>query len=159
MVGDRDVTIRSVLWMILFSLIAAIFSIANSWYAVQFGERTAHAVRMYLYRKIQTFSFGNLDQFPTSDLLVNMTSDVNLIKTAVQQVILILAQSPVLFLGSLYLIYTNSPQLTWIMWVVVIVIIFIMFIALRRIGVLFENRQAKLDGSTVFCRKTCQAFV
>lgn len=146
MVGDRDATIRSVLWMILFSLIAAIFSIANSWYAVQFGERTAHAVRMYLYRKIQTFSFGNLDQFPTSDLLVNMTSDVNLIKTAVQQVILILAQSPVLFLGSLYLIYTNSPQLTWIMWVVVIVIIFIMFIALRRIGVLFENRQAKLDG-------------
>lgn len=145
MVGDRDTTIQSVIWMVVFSCLAAGFSIANSWYAVQFGEHTAHAVRMYLYRKIQTFSFGNLDQFPTSDLLVNMTSDVNLIKTAVQSVILLLAQTPILFLGSLYLIYTNSPNLVWIMWAVVIVTALVLYLALRQIGVLFETRQAKLD--------------
>jgi ATP-binding cassette subfamily B protein len=145
MVGDRDTTIQSVIWMAVFSCLAAGFSIANSWYAVQFSEHTAHAVRMYLYRKIQSFSFGNLDQFPTSDLLVNMTSDVNLIKTAVQSVILLLAQTPILFLGSLYLIYTNSPNLVWIMWAVVIVTALVLYLALRQIGVLFETRQAKLD--------------
>lgn len=44
--------------MVLFSMVAAGFSIANSWYAVQFGDRTAHAVRMSLYRKMQTFPLG-----------------------------------------------------------------------------------------------------
>jgi ATP-binding cassette subfamily B protein len=145
LVGNQDVVLSSVMWMVLFSILAAGFSLANSWYAVQFGERTAHAVRMYLYRKIQTFSFGNLDQFPTSDLLVNMTSDVNQIKTVVEQVILLLAQTPVLLLGSLYLIYANSPGLAWIMWLVVGVTLAILYLALQQIGALFEDRQAKLD--------------
>jgi len=51
--------------------LAAGFTIANAVYAVSFAEYTSHAVRMFLYRKIQTFSFSNLDQFPTSDLMVH----------------------------------------------------------------------------------------
>ncbi len=109
--GDRDATVSSVLWMVLFAVISAVFTIANGWYAVQFAERTAHAVRMYLYGKIQTFSFGNLDQFSTSDLMVRMTSDVNAIKAAVQLVILSLVQAPVMFVGAIFLIYRNSPSL------------------------------------------------
>jgi ATP-binding cassette subfamily B protein len=55
--GDRDATVQSVLWMVLFAVLAAGFTIANALYAVTFAEYTAHAVRMFLYRKIQTFSF------------------------------------------------------------------------------------------------------
>ena len=143
--GDRDATVNSVLWMILFAVCGAIFTIANGWYAVQFAEHTAHAVRMYLYKKIQTFSFGNLDQFPTSDLMVRMTSDVNSIKAAVQMVILSLVQAPVMFLGALFLIYHNSPSLTWILWIVLPIVIVVLIFFVNKMGALFEIRQKKLD--------------
>ncbi len=143
--GDRDATINSVLWMILFSVLGAIFTIANSWYAVQFAERTAHAVRMYLYRKIQTFSFGNLDQFSTSDLMVRMTSDVNAIKAAIQLVILCLVQAPAMFLGALYLIYRNSPSLMWILAIVLPIVVAVLVFFVNKMSTLFEIRQQKLD--------------
>jgi ABC-type multidrug transport system fused ATPase/permease subunit len=143
--GDRDATVNSVLWMILFAVCGAVFTIANGWYAVQFAEHTAHAVRMYLYKKIQTFSFGNLDQFPTSDLMVRMTSDVNSIKAAVQMVILSLVQAPVMFVGALFLIYRNSPSLTWILWIVLPIVIVVLIFFVNKMGALFEIRQKKLD--------------
>jgi ABC-type multidrug transport system fused ATPase/permease subunit len=145
LVGDRDATMASVLWMVLFALLASIFSIANSWYAVQFGERTGHAVRLFLYRKIQTFSFGNLDQFSTSGLLVRMTSDVNTIKTVVQLVVLLLAQAPIMLVGTLVLVYRNSPSLAWILWAVVGTTLVVLGLCLGQIGSLFKVRQAKLD--------------
>jgi ATP-binding cassette subfamily B protein len=145
MQGDRDATVQSVLWMILFAVLAAIFTIANAVYAVNFAEFTAHAVRMFLYRKIQTFAFGNLDQFSTSDLMVRMTSDVNAIKSVIQLVILSLAQAPVMFVGALVLIYLNSPSLMWILLVVIPLVIAILVIFVSKLGPLFKIQQKKLD--------------
>lgn len=143
--GDRDAAIRSVLWMVLFASLSAIFTIANGWYAVQFAERTAHAVRMYLYKKIQTFAFGNLDRFPTSDLMVRMTSDVNAIKAAIQFAILSLVQAPVMFIGALFLILQNSPVLIWILWIVIPIVVVILIFFVSKLRALFEARQARLD--------------
>lgn len=143
--GDREALQQSVLWMVLFAFLSAIFTIANAWYAVQFGEHTAHAVRMRLYRKIQEFSFGNLDQFSTSDLMVRMTSDVNAIKAAIQQIILSLAQAPVMFIGALILIYLNSPSLMWILLIVIPIVIFVLAFFVTKMGRFFEVQQQKLD--------------
>jgi len=143
--GDRDATVQSVLWMVLFAVLAAIFTIANALYAVTFAEYTAHAVRLFLYRKIQTFSFGNLDQFPTSDLMVRMTSDVNAIKSAVQLVVLSLAQAPVMFVGALVLIYFNSPSLMWILLIVLPLIVAVLIVLVSKLGPLFNIQQQKLD--------------
>ncbi|WP_158516713.1 ABC transporter ATP-binding protein [Scytonema hofmannii] len=143
--GDRDATVQSVLWMVLFAVLAAVFTIANSLYAVTFAEYIAHAVRMFLYRKIQTFSFGNLDRFPTSDLMVRMTSDVDAIKTTIQLTILSLAQVPVMFVGALALIYLNSPSLMWILFVVIPAIVAILLVLVMKLGPLFQIQQQKLD--------------
>lgn len=143
--GDRNATVQSVLWMVFFAVLSAIFTIATAWYAVNFAEHTAHAVRMRLYRKVQTFSFANLDQFPTSDLMVRMTSDVNVIKASVQQVILSLAQAPVMFIGALVLIYLNSPSLMWILLVVLPIVLIVLIFFVNRMGKLFKVQQTKLD--------------
>ncbi|MGA9379748.1 MAG: ABC transporter ATP-binding protein [Phormidium sp.] len=144
--GDQNALEQSVLWMVLFAFLSAIFTIANAWYGVLFGEFTAHAVRVQLYRKIQEFSFGNLDQFPTSDLMVRMTSDVNAIKGAIQQIVLSLAQAPVMFIGALILIYFNSPSLMWILLIVIPIVGVVLAFFVTKIGRFFEIVQKKLDG-------------
>lgn len=143
--GDQNALGQSVLWMVIFAFLSAIFTIANAWYGVLFGEFTAHAVRINLYRKIQQFSFGNLDQFPTSDLMVRMTSDVDAIKGAIQQIVLSLAQAPVMFIGALILIYFNSPRLMWILLIVIPVVSILLVFFVNKIGAFFEVVQKKLD--------------
>ncbi|MFB2893114.1 ABC transporter ATP-binding protein [Aerosakkonemataceae cyanobacterium BLCC-F50] len=143
--GDRNALGQSVLWMVIFAFLSAIFTIANAWYGVLFGEFTAHAVRLKLYRKIQQFSFGNLDKFPTSDLMVRMTSDVDAIKGAIQQIVLSLAQAPVMFIGALILIYFYSPSLIWILLVVIPAVSILLAFFINKIGAFFEVVQKKLD--------------
>ena len=142
---NQDVTVDAVLWMILFAVLSSVFIIANAWYAVNFAERTGHAVRLRLYRKIQTFSFGNLDQFPASDMMVRMTSDIDAIKTAVQLVIMYFVQAPVMFVGALLLIYFNSPSLMWILLIVIPIVVLVLVFFVNKMSALFEIRQKKLD--------------
>jgi ATP-binding cassette subfamily B protein len=143
--GDQQATLNSVLWMILFAVLSSVFTIWNGWYAVQFSEGTAHAMRMRLYKKLQTFEFGNLDQFSASDLQVRMSSDITVIKTAVQLVILYCTQAPVMFVGALILIYFNSPQLMWILLIAIPAVLALMWVYIGRVQPLFEVRQRKLD--------------
>lgn len=143
--GDQNALGQSVLWMVIFAFLSAIFTIANAWYGVLFGEFTAHAVRLNLYRKIQQFSFGNLDRFPTSDLMVRMTSDVDAIKGAIQQIVLSLAQAPIMFIGALILIFFNSPSLIWILLVVIPLVSILLAFFINKIGAFFQVVQKKLD--------------
>lgn len=143
---NQAVMVESVLWMVLFAVLSAVFTIWNGWYAVRFSEFTAHSVRMGLYKKVQTFEFANLDRFSASDLQVRMSSDITIIKTAVQLVILYLAQAPVMFIGALILIYLNSPELMWILLIAIPAILVLMWIYIGKVQPLFQVRQQQLDG-------------
>ncbi|MCP4537606.1 MAG: ABC transporter ATP-binding protein, partial [Chloroflexi bacterium] len=72
---DLDVVVNTALWMIFFAFISALLQILNAGFAVGFAVRVAHRLRTRLYAKIQSLSFGNLDRFQTSDLLVRLTND------------------------------------------------------------------------------------
>lgn len=61
--NDIGVVINTALWMIGLTLVLTVFSIGNALYAVMFAEGTANFLRVNTVRKIQTFSFGNLDRF------------------------------------------------------------------------------------------------
>jgi ABC-type multidrug transport system fused ATPase/permease subunit len=71
--GDIGVVVDSTLKMLLFAILAGTFSMANLYIASKLSEGTAHFLRKEMYRKIQHFSFGNLDQYPTGELLVRLT--------------------------------------------------------------------------------------
>jgi ABC-type multidrug transport system fused ATPase/permease subunit len=50
------------------------FAVANNLLSVQVGESVARDLREALFRKIQSFSFGDLDRLKTDQLLVRLTS-------------------------------------------------------------------------------------
>lgn len=143
--GDRTAVFRTVLWMVVFAAVSAVFTMANAWYAVGFSEHTAHVVRLYLYKKIQTFSFGNFDRFPTSNLLGMMVSDVNAIKEAVLQVVTSLVQAPVMVLGAIVLVYRSTPSLVWILWIALALMLIALGVFINKMSHLFEVQQGKMD--------------
>ena len=59
------------------ALASAGFAVANNYLSVRVAMDVGADVRSALIRKVQTFSFGNLDRLQTGKLIVRSTSDVS----------------------------------------------------------------------------------
>ena len=119
--GDVEVVVESCLKMLFFAILAGAFSMANLYIAARLGEGTAHYLRKETYRKIQTFSFGNLDRYPTGELLVRLTNDIYQINMAVNYATRFILYAPFMILAALVFVYIDSPDLVWIFLLVIVV--------------------------------------
>jgi ATP-binding cassette subfamily B protein len=116
-VGDMVVVLRSALTMVGFALVAIVLAYINTIYSVRVSEGFAADVRDLAYRQIQRFSFGNLDRLQTGELLVRLTSDVNIAKTALLMVIRMVFRAPLMMVGSLIMLVLTSPRLALVVLV------------------------------------------
>ena len=119
--GDIGVVVDKALLMLLFAILAGAFSLANLYIAARVGEGTAHYLRKEVYKKIQTFSFGNLDRIPVGELLVRLTSDIYQINMAASFSIRFVLYAPFMILVALVFVYISSPDLVWIFIVVILI--------------------------------------
>lgn len=109
--GDRSAITQAVLIMVGLAVIGMAATYTNAYFAVKLSEYTIADMREEGYRKIQTFSFANLDELNTGELLVRMTSDLNQIKTAIMMTIRMLLNAPLMLIGAIIAILVTSPRL------------------------------------------------
>ena len=144
-VGDMKVVWTSALLMLGASLLSAVFSIINSITSVRASHRFSADVREAVFNKIQSFSFGNLDHQTTGELIVNLTSDLDMIQTAFMMMMRMVTRAPLMMIGALILIFRSNVYLAnrvlILMGIVVVVIVF----AVPRMQKIFTLVQEKLD--------------
>ncbi|MEM7338710.1 MAG: ABC transporter ATP-binding protein [Actinomycetota bacterium] len=149
--SDTDQVISVAFQMILWALLNLIVAGGVAFLAAATATNLAHAIRSGLYDKITTLSHGNVDRLSTSDLLVRLTSDVNIMKTAWMQTMYMLFQAPWLLIGAVALVAIQTPSLLWIMAVVMAVTIVVVLAIAPTLGPLYAIAQRKLDAlNTVF---------
>jgi ATP-binding cassette subfamily B multidrug efflux pump len=143
--NDQGVVVRTALLMLGISLLSALFAIGNNVLSVQVAESVARDLRDALFTRIQSFSFANLDEQKTGQLLVRLTSDA----AAVQRVVLISlrigTRAPLLMVGSLILMITTSENLALAMLPVLVVTAVIIVLFVARMEPLFRSVQHRLD--------------
>jgi len=112
--GDLHVVWTTSLIMLGAALASALFAIVNNALSVRVGQSFAADVRSALVRRVQSFSFGNLDRLQTGQLIVRSTSDVNFVQMIVQMSLRILTRAPVWMLGAIGFLFATSVELGWI---------------------------------------------
>ena len=73
--GNMQAIWGTALAMLAAALVSALFAIGNNVLSVRTAQGFAADVRSALVRKVQGFSFGNLDRLQTGQLIVRSTSD------------------------------------------------------------------------------------
>ncbi len=146
-IAQRDIgaIVRTSLLMLGAALLSALFAIANTLLAVRVGLNTGADLRSAIARQVQTFSFGNLDDFQTGQLIVRSTSDVHMVEMVVQMGMRIMARAPLWALGSITMLVLTSPRLALIMVVLLPIIGVFIWFFLTRARPLFMTVQKKLD--------------
>jgi len=146
-IAQRDLgdIARTSLLMLGAAALSALLAVANTVLAVRVGLNAGADVRSAIARKVQTFSFGNLDDFQTGQLIVRSTSDVRMVEMVTQMGMRIMARAPLWALGSIAMLVTTSPQLALIMVGLLPIIGVFVWFFLTRARPLFVSVQEKLD--------------
>jgi ATP-binding cassette subfamily B protein len=143
--GNMQVILNTALLMIGASVLSALFMVGNTVLAVRVGQGMGADLRSTLVRKVQSFSFGNLDHIQTGQLLVRATSDANQVQTMAQMSVRVLTRAPLWMLGSIVMLILTSPQLALLMVVLMPIILVLIWLFMTRARPLFEQVQNKLD--------------
>ena len=142
---DMGMILTTSLLMLGAAALSALFAIGNTLLSVRVAQSASADLRSAIVRKVQTFSFGNLDRIQTGQLLVRATSDVNAVQLIVQMSLRMFTRAPLWMLGSVFMLITTSAQLALMMLALMPVILGIMWFFLTRARPLFLSVQAKLD--------------
>jgi ATP-binding cassette subfamily B protein len=143
--GDVDVILSTGLWMMVLALVSGVCLAGTAYFAVFFSQGTGYYVRSYLYRKIQTFSFGNFDRFRTGDMLVRLNADVVNIQNALLYMTLLLLYAPFMLLITYVLTIINTPSLLLVLVIVTVIVLGVMALLIPQVFRAYDERQQRLD--------------
>jgi ATP-binding cassette subfamily B multidrug efflux pump len=142
---DLRVVIITALVMLGASATSAALALANNYLSVRVAMGVAADLRGALVRKVQSFSFGNLDRLQTGKLLVRSTSDVNMVQMVVMMSLRILTRAPIWVIGATILLVLTSRRLALMMAGFVPVIVVLVWLFSRKVRPLFLGVQERLD--------------
>jgi ATP-binding cassette subfamily B protein len=111
---DMNVILATTALMIGAALIEVVLTIGNTILSVKAAQSLAADVRAAIFHKIQSYSFGNLDRFQTGQLIVRLTSDVNMIQMMILMGLRIFTRAPLMIVGSIALMVITSRDLAMI---------------------------------------------
>jgi ATP-binding cassette subfamily B multidrug efflux pump len=111
---DMAEVIRTGLVMVGTSVVAAIGGMTNGICAELTSQGFGVDVRESLFRRVQAFSFANLDGRETGQLVTRLTNDVTQVQEAIVMVLRMMVRAPLLLVGSLVMGILTAPRLAFL---------------------------------------------
>ena len=137
--GNREEIYRLGAWLLGFGLVGLLAGGANVTLAAYIAQGVSSDLREKTFRKIQTFSYANIEQFNAGNLVVRMTNDINQVQNLVMMMFQILFRLPILFLGSFILAVVTIPSLWWV------IVFFLTGVMMGLMGPRFAKFQVLLE--------------
>ena len=142
---DLPLVIQTGLLMVGLAVIGASGGMSNGIFAEISAQGFAADLRETLFRKVQTFSFGNLDELETGQLITRLTNDVTQVQDAIVMIVRILVRAPLLLVGSLVMAIVTSPQLAFIPLALIPIELVVVIWIVNKATPIYTKVQERLD--------------
>ncbi len=131
--------------MILTAILMMIGGVGGAYFGAKASVNFATDLRGDVYRKIQSFSFANIDKFSSGSLITRLTNDVTQLQNFVNMMLRMFFRAPGIMIGALIMAISLNPELSVVLAVAVplmlIAIGLIVFCGFPR----FSRMQTKID--------------
>lgn len=131
--------------MIALAAGALICGILNIWFSSKAAMGLGANLRNAIFKKVQTFSFHNIDQFSTASLITRTTSDVNAVQMAVMLGLRLLVRGPLILIAAMYMAIDINRDLAIILFVALPTLAISVGIVLYKAYPLYDRMQQKID--------------
>ena len=102
-------------------------------------------LRSDVFKKVQQFSFANIDEFSTGSLVTRLTNDIQQVQNVLMMALRMALRSPGMFIGALIMAFTMNARLALVILIVIPVLILSIGLILKTAYPRFEMLQKKLD--------------
>lgn len=139
--------------MLLTAIVGAGSAFVCQYYASVASQGFGTTMRNLLFKKIQGFSYSEIDKIGTPSLINRITSDVNQLQFAVAMLIRLVIRVPFLCIGGLVMAVIISPRLSLILLVIMPVFAVFLYLVMSRSIPRFKTVQKKLDTLSTVIRE------
>ena len=115
-------------------------------------------LRKAMYRNIQRFTFSDIDKYSTSGLVTRMTTDVNNLQNAYQQILRITVRAPFRLVLSIVMCLVIDARLSIIFIVAMVILSFSLYHIISRVARLFQQVFVKYDDLNQSVQENIQAI-
>ncbi len=140
------VVVALALGMILTAILMMIGGVGGAYFGAKASVNFAADLRADIYRKVQTYSFSNIDKFNTGSLVTRLTNDVTQLQNFVNTLLRMALRSPGMLIGALIMAVTLNSTLALVLAVVMpimlVVIVFFVRFGFPRFGIMQKRVDA-----------------
>ena len=131
--------------MIAVALMMMLGGVGGSYFGAKASVNFAADVRNDVYRKVQEFSFANIDKFSTGSLVTRLTNDVTQVQNFVNMMLRMMLRSPGMLIGALIMAIRLSPSLSVVLAIIIPVMLFFILLIIKTGFPRFGIVQKKID--------------
>ncbi|QGQ98725.1 ABC transporter ATP-binding protein [Paenibacillus psychroresistens] len=117
--NNLDYVLRMGGLMLLITAVGAVAASGRNIVASRVSQRFGADLRSDMFRKIQGFSFENLDKYDRASLVTRLTGDVTQVQVFVNGLMRIFMKAPLLCIGALIMAIRLDPHLAIVLLIVV----------------------------------------
>lgn len=143
--NDMTYVVQMGILMIVVAIIGLAGGIGCTIYSTRASVNFATDIRQDVFKKIGHFSSENRDSFGTGKLITIVTSDISLVQTALMMTLRVFVRGPLLFIGSIIIVFFQAPELFPILFVLIPVLLFFIILLSRKAGAWFKRVQEGMD--------------
>ncbi|WML37180.1 ABC transporter ATP-binding protein [Clostridium sp. OS1-26] len=131
--------------MLMVTVVGAVAATGRNILSSNVSQKFGTELRSDLFKKIQTFSFDNIDKFERASLITRLTNDVTQVQNFANGLMRIFVKAPILCIGSLFMAIRLNPQMSLILVAVIPIVAVLIFINMRVGYPFFIRVQNALD--------------
>lgn len=105
--------------MLLTALLMMAGGIGGAYFAIKASSGFANDLRKDLFKKIQQFSFANIDEYSTGSLITRLTNDITTVQNLIQMMLRMALRAPGMFIGALIVAFSLNWRLALVIMAVI----------------------------------------
>ncbi len=131
--------------MIAVAVLMMLGGIGGAYFGAKASVNFGSDLRLDVYKKVQKFSFANIDKFQTGSLITRLTNDVTQLQNFTNMLLRMFLRTPGMLIGALIMTITISPKLSTVLAVAIPLLAILLAVVMRVGFPRFGAMQSKVD--------------
>ena len=143
--GDTAYIVQMGLAMAGMAVIMMLGGVGGGYFSAKASVSFAAALRKDAFKKVQQFSFANIDKFSTGSLVTRLTNDITQLQNIINMALKMAFRAPGMLIGALIMAILMNPSLATVIAVVIPVLVIALVLVMRAAFPRFQAMQKKID--------------
>jgi ATP-binding cassette subfamily B multidrug efflux pump len=141
-------------YMLLVALLQTACAVTSTYIGAKAAMGFGRDVRSAFFRKVESFSQGEINRFGTPSLITRNTNDVQQVQMMVTIGLSMMIFAPMMGIGGIIMALRQDVRLSWTLVVIVPVMVVVLWLIIRKAVPLFRSMQKKIDRINQVMRET-----